>query len=174
MIIPQVLEQVRVYLQASMIDDLLIDDPTRASAVKLGKSNLTQERIVVALTGGDPDDLKYRDHIVSAEKDSVIGWGMYPREIGGGEAWYRRCIAILECQFINEQITETQAMQYAYTVQGRLMDGIQQVNVIGLVDEYEERAIKIFLAGSQFHETGGRRGYAWKGKVFWHVLTERV
>lgn len=151
-------------------------DLTYVDTIKKGllQDNKLKRNVAIGLTGGDHDDPTYRDGIVTDEKMPNIGFVLDPREIGGGQMWYRRGVARLECFFIRERLTEDEAFDAGYEILGRLMQNIENLDVSYLYDDFGEHAIMLFCNANTFFESGGGpKSFIFRGKVFWQCLTER-
>lgn len=175
-VLNMVLDRMVEHLTLKMQTEIPTDDITYADIIKKGllQDNKTKKNIGIAVTGGDHDDPEYIDGLVSLEKLPNIAMNVPPREIGGGQIWWRRGIVRLECFFIREKLIENEAFDAAYETLGRLMYNIENVSLNDLVDSYDERAIQIFCLGNTFFESGGApKSFIFRGKVFWEVMTER-
>lgn len=151
-------------------------DPIRARVVKRGllQTNKVENIVQIGITGGDHEDPNYRDGIITLETMQNIGMHLPPREIGGGQYWWRRGIARVECFFIQQKYNEDEAHDAGYALLGRLMDSIDTVNPTGLVDDFGEGCIKIFCHSNTYFESGGPPNqFIFRGKVFWTALTFR-
>jgi hypothetical protein len=149
---------------------------TYADIVKKGllQENKAKRNIGIGVTGGDHDDPEYTDGIVSLTKMPEIAMELPVREIGGGQLWWRRGVIRTECFFIREKLEEEEAFIAAYDVLGRIENSIESINLTGLVDDYGERAIKLFCFGNTYFESGGApKSFIFRGKVFWQCLCER-
>jgi hypothetical protein len=148
-----------------------------ADIIKKGllQEDKTRKNIGLGVQGGDHEDPEYKDGIVSLERMPNIAMNAYPREIGGGETWWRRGVVRIECFFIRERLTENEAFTAAYSVLGRLENAIDTLNLSGIApDSYGERPILIYCFGNTFFESGGPpKTYIFRGKVLWQCLTER-
>lgn len=176
MIVNMVLDRLLVHLTQKMQTDFPKNNPTRATVVKKGllQQAKVENNIAIGIIGGDHEDPNYRDGIVTIETMQNIAQNFPAREIGGGQLWWRRGVVMIECFYIQQQLSETVAFEQSYDVLGRLLDQIEQAPVSGLVDSYGERAIKIYCHSNTFFESGGPPNqYIFRGKVFWSVMTER-
>jgi hypothetical protein len=173
-VIPLILEAIRAALQKSMIDDIAVDDLTRAGLVKVGRfqDNPTTTGIFISIQGGDLDDPNYRDGIITLDEMDNIQFRMPAREIGGGEMWWRRGTIRFGCYYIKEKLSEEDAADAAYTVYQRIQDTVNGVYI--KASSGDETAQQIFLYGGTMFESGGPpSSYIWRGKVLWQCLTER-
>jgi len=164
------------HLTATMQTPISEDDVTYADIVKKGllQENKAKKNIAIGVTGGDHDDPEMTDGVVTLGKHPDIGFMLPPREIGGGQMWWRRGVIRVECFFIREKLEEDEAFDAAYEVLGRLMGNLETVNLSGLTDDKGERAIKLFCFANTFFESGGApKSFIFRGKVSWICLTER-
>lgn len=176
MIVNLVLDKLLVEITKSMQTDIPVNDTTRAVVVKKGllQQAKVQNNVAIGIIGGDHEDPSYRDGIVTLETMQDISQNFPSREIGGGQLWWRRGVAMIECFYIQQQFTESVAHDQAYAVLGRLLSVIEKIPMFSLVDSYGERAIKIYCHSNTFFESGGPPNqYIFRGKVFWSVMTER-
>jgi hypothetical protein len=152
-------------------------DPLYVDIIKLGRylENPTQKGVIVTLNSGDIKDPYFVDGIVSASEIEKIGFNIPTWEIGGGNYWWRRGRAELGCWYVsgNKQPTEDIAADRAYAVLGKLIKGIESVNLRGLEDEFGEGAVRLFVVGSNFYESGGNQQFIWRGAVKFQILTWR-
>lgn len=173
LIIDRLLEKIKLEMQTNIPQN----DPTRAKIVKKGllQQAKVENNVAIGVIGGDHEDPNYRDGLVTMRGiDREIDQYFPAREIGGGQLWWRRGVANIECFYIQQQFTESQAFDQAYAVLGRLMSCIETTNMTGIVDSYGEMAIKIYCHNNTFFESGGPPNqYIFRGKVFWTVVTER-
>lgn len=156
--------------------NISVNDPTYASIVKVGRfqGDPVSTGIYIAVTGGDPEDPKYRDGIMSLEDMDDIHVKFQAREIGGGELWWRRFSVDIGCFFINDRFDEEDAAEYAYMVLSRVQNAIDNTSVNGVVGDDGEMAIKVYNAGNTFFQSGGPpTNYIFRGKVFGQCHTER-
>lgn len=175
-IAPMLLDALHSHLTTKMQSSISSSDPTRADVVKIGRfqDDPLKNNIWIAISPSDPEKLDWVDGIVTLDTMKDIGFYIDPREVGGGQAWWRRGVAQIGCYFIREKYTEEQSIGYAHTVLARLVNNIENVDLNGLVDDYGERAILMFCYSHHFAESGGPPDqYIWRGKVHWQCLTER-
>lgn len=176
MVVNLVLDAIVTHLTKVMQTDVDEDDVTYADIVKKGllQENKTKKNIGIGVSGGDHDDPEYLDGIVTLAKMPNIAMTVPAREIGGGQIWWRRGLVRIECFFIRERLTEDEAFIASYEVLGRVLNNIENVNLSGIVDSYDERAIKLFCLGNTYFESGGApKSFIFRGKVFWECMTER-
>lgn len=151
-------------------------DLSYADVVKKGllQENKTRKNIAIGLTGGDHEQPDLVDGIATLETLPNIAMKIPPREIGGGEIWARRGVAKLECFFIRERLTETEAFAAGYTVLGRVLSEIPKAPVRGLTDSFGEKCVLAYCYGNTYFESGGPpKAYIFQGKVMWLIFTER-
>jgi hypothetical protein len=159
-------------MQTAINPDML----SYVDVVKKGllQTDKTSKNVQIGITGGDHDDPLYKDAIVSENQMQDVGIYFPAREVGGGQLWWRRGIARVECFFIRERLTEDEAFQAGYEVLGRLESLIETTPISNIVDDYGERAIMMFCYANTFFESGGPpKNYIFRGKVSWTCLTER-
>jgi len=170
LILNRMLEHLANVLIAQATDDLVPE------TIKIGRfqENPVKTVVYVSLHPGDPEDPAFRDGIVTLEQMQNIGIDLeYPREIGGGQLWWRRFTAMIGCYWMQDRLDEWTAMDNSYVIEGRLCSAIQSVDLNNLIDEFGEQPLMPFLYGSTFFEGGGKDQYIWRGKVLWQVLTAR-
>jgi hypothetical protein len=175
-IVPLLLNAILTQLNTKLITEVASSDPTKADIVKIGKyqDDPLKNNIYAAISPGDPERLEWADGIVTLESMQNVGFNIDPREVGGGEVWWRRGIIQVGTYFIMDRFTESVAITHAHTFLARLENALQTTPIAGLEDSYGERAVLLFVAGNQYSETGGPPNqYIWRGKVWWQVLTER-
>ena len=171
-----ILDALVAHLIETMRTNVDPTDLTYADVVKKGllQSDKTQKNVQIGVSGGDHEDPLYTDGIVTMDKMPNIGFSLPAREIGGGQMWWRRGVARIECFFVRERLTEDEAHENGYEVLGRLMSSIEDTNLYGLTDDFGEHAVKIFCFGNTFFESGGPpKQFIFRGKVLWQCLTER-
>lgn len=175
-ITPLLLDILYTQLDDKMRTSISTSDPTRADVVKKGRfqGDPLKNNVYIAISPSDPEKLDWVDGIVTLDTMKDIGFYIDPREVGGGQAWWRRGVVQVGCYFIREKYTEDQAIDYAHTVLTRLLNNIESVNLTGVVDDFGERAILMFCYSHHFAESGGPPDqYIWRGKIHWQCLTER-
>lgn len=177
----QVINMLLDAMVASVTDTLQTsidpDDLTYVDVVKKGllQTDKIGKHIQIGFQGGDHQDPEQKDGITSLQRMPDIGIKVPVREIGGGQSWYRRGVAQIECYFIRARLTEDEAFIQAYEVLGRLMSAIEGIDLTGMVDDFGERAIHHpYCYANNFFESGGPpKTYLFRGRVFWVCLTER-
>ena len=98
----------------------------------------------------------------------------WAREIGGGQIWRRKAVVQYGCYFVNQNFTEDEATQLAYSTLGRLLSSVEDVDINGLIDDYGERVVQVFCHANTFFEGGGPpTSYIFRGKVHVSYITER-
>jgi hypothetical protein len=175
-VVDMVLDKIVDHLTLVMQTNIDPTDVTYADIVKKGllQENKAKRNIGIGVTGGDHDDPEYTDGVVSLSKMPEIAMDLPVREIGGGQMWWRRGVIRVECFFIREKLEEDEAFIAAYDVLGRVQANIENIDLTGTVDDYGERAIRLFCFGNTFFESGGApKSFIFRGKVFWLCLTER-
>lgn len=174
-IVDLILDRMVAELTTTMITDVS-EAKQKASLVKKGllQVNKVEKRIEIGITGGDHEDPEYKDAIISMQRLPDIAQEFAAREVGGGQLWWRRGVARIECYLLTDGLKEDAAFTRAYDILGRLMSAIETINIADIVDDYEERGVKLYCYGNTFFESGGPpTQYIFRGKVFWQALTER-
>jgi len=175
-IVNLLLHRLKEQITLKMQTELLPGDASIARVVKIGllQQNKVENVIAIGVTAGDHEDPNYRDGIVTIESMQNIGMNVSPREIGGGQAWWRRGVINIECFFILQQYTEERATSVAYAALGRLLSAVDTCPMSGMVDSYGEVATNMFCHSHTFFQSGGPPvQYIFRGKIFWTALTER-
>jgi hypothetical protein len=155
------------------------DDPTRVDAVKLGRFQATPntEPRRVYVMNGDIEDPKWADEIADPERnDNELAFRVWPREIGGGEMWWRKGIVQFELFFLmtTDRPEEDLSRAYAHIIVSRAEQTMREVEISDLEDIYGESAIKLFCPRTSTLQAGGPSNqYVWRGKLYWAALTER-
>jgi hypothetical protein len=175
-VIDLILDKIVAKLTEVMQTNVDTTDITYADLVKKGllqEPKLTKN-VALGVTGGDHDNPDYMDGIVTLEDMQNIGWTASAREVGGGQLWWRRGVVRVECFFVRERLEEPAAFQAGYEVLGRVEANIENINLSGVVDDFDERAIRLYCIGNTFFESGGKpKTFIFRGKVLWQCLTER-
>jgi hypothetical protein len=151
-------------------------DITRAISIKRGRwqDDPTRKFVYVTVCGGDPEEPKVQDGIVSLDGMDNIAMEFPPREVGGGQLWWRRGTCQVGCYFLKQGLNEDAALDNAYVVLGRLESCIESTVVSNLVDTFGEQAYEIFCYANTMFEGGGSpTSYIWRAKISWACLTER-
>lgn len=175
-VLPLILHAMKDHLVSSLVTNQLPEDPIYFDVVKIGRwqDDPKRKNVHLAISGGDAEDFKYMDGIATLDDLDDLGFYVPAREFGGGQSWWRRGTIQIGCYFIRERYEEEVAVEYAYAALGRLMAEVENVDVTNLEDDFGERAIRIFLYGNSFFQSGGPpRSYIFRGKLLWACLTER-
>jgi len=175
-IIPMITSALVTSITATCQTAISGSDITRAVSVKRGRwqDDPTRKFVYVTVCGGDPEDPKFQDGIVSLGTFENISYMMPAREIGGGQLWWRRGIIQVGCYFLRQGLDEDDAINAAYVVLGRLQSCIESTVVSNLTDDFGEHAIQLFCFADSFFESGGPpTSYIFRGRVYWSCLTER-
>jgi hypothetical protein len=163
-------------LTAALITNIPDGDATKADVVKRGllQQDKVSRNIEIGVTGGDHDDPNYTDGIIDLQRMPQVGFYAPAREVGGGELWWRKGVARVDCFFVRERLTEDESFEAAYKILGRIEKAIALSNMSGLTDEFGEKAIKVFCYGNTFFQSGGPpKSFIFRGKILWQCLTER-
>jgi hypothetical protein len=176
-VVRQILEEIAEELTLVCQTNVDPDDGAYADIVKVGRfqDDPISSNIAISVIGGDPEDTKYRDGIVSLGDTDDLDINVPPREIGGGEYWWRRGVIVISCFFINEQFSESTAADYAYTVLQRVQSVLDNDGLVaGLTGDDGETALLLLNGGNTFFQSGGPpTNYIWRGRCYWQALTER-
>jgi hypothetical protein len=175
-IVPLILTAIKDKLTNDLQTVIPADDPARVKLVKIGRisgENPLKDNVYLAISPGDPEQPDWVDGIVTLETMKNIAFRVEPREIGGGQMWWRRGIIQVGAFYVREKYPEETATTHAYTVLGRVLHSITNMPVYHLTDEFGEQAQLMFLYGHTFNESGGSSSYIWRGKILWQCLTEQ-
>ena len=175
-IVPMILDRIRDKLVTTFQTNMDATYPVYADVVKLGRfqDNPTKKNVYIAIQSGDPNDLDFVDGIVSLDDFKDINISVPPREIGGGQLWWRRGVIEYGCFYHKSNFTEEQAMDYAYELLGYMQRAMETIQVADLVDPYSEQAYYLFAFANTFVESGGPpKSYIWRGRMYWQCLTEK-
>jgi len=175
-IVNLLLDAIVVHLTTVCQTGVQEDDVTRADIVKKGllQVDKSKQNISIGVWGGDHEEPKEMDGIITLDKLPDIHFKPPAREVGGGQLWYRRGSVELNCFFVRERLSEANAYIAGYTVLGRVQNNLENIDLTGLIDDWGEKAIKIFSYGNTFFESGGaQNAVIFRGKVYWMCLTER-
>lgn len=176
-IVPMILHRIKENIETELVHNVPEDNPTRVALVKVGRfqENPKSYNVSIAVMGGDVDNPDFLDARADHEMLDQIGIRYLPvGEIGGGYYWYRRGTITYQSFFLTENYDEETAMEYAYDLYGRLLKTVEETNVSDLVDDYGEKAYGlVFLESSTYYHSGGKGKHAWRGKLYFRVLTWR-
>ena len=162
------------YLQQTMIDD--ISDVTKADEVKSYRfqDSPLDLPIYLSVLSGNPEEIEYIDARLGYKDMNDLGINIPSGEVGGGHLWWRRGRVRIGAYFMEGDVTEEEAADYAQIILGRAMLSIEECPVSDLVDEFGERAHWVAVVADNFSEGGGPENqYMWRGTIHWQVLTER-
>jgi len=175
-IVNLLLQRMLPHLKDGLITNVAVNDPSRAKIVKIGllQTSKVQNVTSIGIIGGDHENPAWRDGIVSIEDMENVAQDFPAREVGGGQLWWRRGTAVIECFHITTLLSEEEAFEASYATLGRLMSLIESTPLSGLRDDFDESAIKIYCPSNTFFQSGGPPNqYIFRGKVFWMMMTER-
>jgi len=172
MIIDQILTTLETHLTEKLQTDIAVTDDTYADVVKIGRfqENPKRKNVHIAISHGDPEKPEWKDEVAHGSESNTVQFKVPPREIGGGEAWWRRGIVDFGAYYLNN-VNENVARANAYELFGRIQANIKNCTVSHLTDDFNEHAFMLFLAGSEISPTGGGGKWIWRGKVHWQCLT---
>jgi len=148
---------------------------TKAEVVKPYKfqENPLNENIYCWISAGDPNQPFEKDGRISIEDNEMLGMKLPIGEIGGGHLWWRRGTAEIGVYFVRQRLSQEVTAEHAHTFLGRTIHWLERAPISGIVDEFGERAHKMFVYANTFYEGGGNDQFYWRGNVFWQALTER-
>lgn len=177
-IINLILEHLRGALQASLIDSIPVDDPTRAGYVKIGPYQGSpapdEGRITISIHENDPD------RIVKA---GVTGFSddwsdeMDLIEIGGASTTARRFTIKARCLFAITREGEDEARQIASMVRSRIETTLKKLSFASVRtdDEYVARGALSSDMSSEMMQAGGPPdAFDYLIKVHFSVLTTQT
>ena len=177
MIMDLLLSTLRAHLLLKCQTALLVDDPEYADVVEIGRfqDDPVKKNVHIAIQGGYLEKPNYMDGIVTLEEFHRIGMYIPPREVGGGQMWWRRGSVEVGCFFIGTSLTEAQMRTAAYNVLGRVTSNLDNIAISGLSDSFGEKGYQMQSYASEYFQGGGPPNqYIWRGRVLWQALTERV
>ncbi len=173
-IVPMIVDRIVEAIQDKLVDNTLEQDLSRVTIVKSGllQEEKLERRIAVGVTGGDHEDPDMIDGIMSIDKFPDIGAYFPPREIGGGQGWWRRGTLQLDMYLLGEGLKENDARDAAYEALRRIIETVRGISVDMLRDDSGERAIKIYVPYHTFSQGGGApSSFIFRGKIYWFVAT---
>jgi len=152
-----------------------VSGPTKAKVVKPYRfqQNPVNESIYSWVATGDPKSPYDVDARVGVREMEELSMKLPVGEVGGGHLWWRRGTAEIGCYFIRQRYNQETAANYAHIVLGRTLYWLERAPISGMVDEFNERALKVFVYGNNFVEGGGNDQFYWRGEIYWQALTER-
>jgi hypothetical protein len=152
-------------LQVACIDDLYIDDLSRAGVVKRGplQADPVSERIVILVYTTDPDaaDRIEKQH----HMDEMPGKSGYFRELDGGYGMIRKLYITVELFLLNTQESHDDAARLAGRVVKRIENVLVQGNVLGQTDEFGETVYDVQIMISNIVPGGGDKQWIYRGKL---------
>jgi hypothetical protein len=94
-------------------------------------------------------------------------------EVGGGRTWLRRFTVEGSIFFTRTKEDRATANELANTVRGLVERYLRPEIVLGLEDDFEERAFRLLLNASSAEERGGPKAHIWDFWVYFSVETVR-
>jgi hypothetical protein len=148
---------------------------TKAKVVKPYRfqENPLEDNVYLWIATGDPQEAFDKDTRVSHSEAEDLGMNLPPSEVGGGHLWWRRGTANLGCYWVRDRLDQETAAQLSHQILGRAIHWLERSPISGIVDEFGERALYMFVYGNSFAEGGGNDQFYWRGDIFWQILTER-
>lgn len=181
MIVTMIINRLVSELEAGLKDVIPEDDPTLVYKVKAGRFQEGPETtpLRIAVMSGDLEDRNWADTLSSNQESDRTHWGfhIWPREIGGGEHWWRRGTILPDLYFLMTptQPDEEKARELAYVILGRCLQILSNIDISDLEDDFGEIGIKLFSTQNALFQAGGPPNYyLYKGKILWAALTERT
>lgn len=156
--------------------DHLTEKITEAEVVRVGRfqDSPLEKHTYLAISGGNTRNDTTVDGIVTLEDMAKIALKIPGREVGGGSYWWRRGVIDIGFYGVAEGMTFDETAHEAYNFLGKVQHWTERARISDLVDEYGERAMKIFVYQTTYSQSGGpETQYIYRGQLFWQVLTAR-
>jgi hypothetical protein len=170
-----ILNKLQAQLQLDLIDNVPVDDKSRAGLIVLGPlqgdpMDPDAARISVELHENDPDyeDYEWED-LVADDEDGGL-------EIGGAITWHRRFTIRARCLLERTQENLAQTKAIASQVRSRLEDSLLKTQFGGLSsgNEYVSRGVLSQDIVSKMVQNGGPGAYDYLIFVRFDVLTTKT
>jgi hypothetical protein len=170
-----ILTHIESALQAALIDDLAVNDPTRAGVVMKGplqgNPDPDQARIAVTLHENDPEP------VYDQENTTISGeWTDEVAEIecGGSAIWNRRFTVMVRCLLIGDDLTT--ARQTVSKVRQRIELTLLKLSFAGVssLGEYVSRGVLATSLKGETIQAGGPGNYDFYIKIRFEVQTTGV
>ena len=94
-------------------------------------------------------------------------------EVGGGRTWLRRFTVEGSVFFTRTKDDRETANEIAGTIRGLVESNLSPEIVLGLEDEFGERAFRLIPGPSHAEERGGPKSHIWDFWVYFSVETVR-
>ena len=148
---------------------------TKAKVVKPYRfqENPIDENIYLWVATGAPQEPYDVDCRVSYSEAEDLGMSIPQGEVGGGHLWWRKGTANLGCYWVRQRYDQETAAEYSHRILARAIYWLERAPVSGIVDEFGEIALYMFVYGNNFAEGGGNDQFYWRGDIYWQILTER-
>lgn len=191
-IVDMVIDAYVDYMQAKLNDELTDpDDPTRVVLIRGGRlqENPVSPETYLLMHANRPGETNWRHTGSTTESATPYGLRSDMRhlaalpqfEIGGlSMMWWRRLSSEIGCFFLPEDYDRETAREYSHMIFGRFEYYLMRANIdndagiLGLVDDFGERAMQVYLHSSNYNEGGGPPSdFIWRGEFWFDVLTER-
>jgi hypothetical protein len=172
-----ILQKVIDELQKALIDDLPVDDPSRAGVVQRGPLQGDPDpdiaRISVTVHENDPDEF-YPGSVTSLKgswADEIAELESGQEE--GGAIWNRRFTVKARALLVNTQESLAQAGQIAQQVKSRIEMTLLHIRWAGVLagEEYVSRGVIAETMKSEVVQGGGPGSYDYHIKVRFDVQT---
>ncbi len=171
-----ILVYVRDALQKALIDDIALDDKSRAGVVTIGElqgdPTPDDARISVTLHENDPEAAM--SGVVSGLKAEWFD-EVDEIECGGASTWVRRFTVKARCLLVNTAESLDDARSIASTVRERMEDTLSKLSFTGIANasEYVSRGVLSEEMAGEMLQAGGPEAYDYQIKVRFSVLTTR-
>lgn len=152
-------------------------------AVQVGRLQADPERpgINLMVHIGKPRDDKWLDEAAGGRYvrsgQGVMGYDrgeqMPIGEVGGGRTWLRRFTVEGSVFFTRSKESRDEANEIANTIRGLVEAYLRPDSVLGLEDDFGERAFRLMVNASRAEERGGPRAHIWDFWVYFTVETSR-
>lgn len=178
----KIAQAVEAHLE-TMLDADLAEYGLDDYEIKLGRLQADPERPAINLMVhiGKPRDTKWVDEAAGSRYVRAAGGIMgYDRgesmaigEVGGGRTWLRRFTVEGSVFFTRTKEDRDTANELANTVRGLIENYLSPGIVLGLEDDFGERAYRLMLNASAAEERGGPKSHIWEFWVYFTVETVR-
>ena len=118
-----------------------------AEVVKVGRfqDSPLEQHTYLAISGGNTRNDTTVDGIVTLEDMEKVSLRIPGREVGGGSYWWRRGVIDIGFYGVAEGMSLDDTIHQAYDFLGKVQHWTERARVSDLVDEYGERALKVYL-----------------------------
>ncbi len=176
-IVPMIVDALVESIQMNLVDDASEQGLSRVTMVKSGllQEDKVENRISCGVTGGDTEKPDMLDGIMSLDSFPDVGAFFPPRELGGGQGWWRIGTVKIECFLLSEGLEELAARDAAYEALRRVIKTVRETQISHLKDDSLEHAIKLYVPSNTFSQGGGGpESFLFRGKITWMAATNVV